>query len=185
FLIEDHKDDPDLVAFLTDIFQSAEKIKSIIESINLELVSATKEPQWLDVYQLFQPAVKQAEDHGLVTCIVDNNVEVFSYSYLNKIFAILTDNTIRHGGKVTTITMSAECTEDGLALIYEDNGIGIPTKDKEKIFLKYFGKNTGEGLYYARSLLSLLGITIQETGRPGRGVKFELKIPANYYRQIV
>ena len=33
-----------------------------------------------------------------------------------------------------------------LKLVYEDNGIGIPNAEKEKIFQGY-GKNTGYGLY--------------------------------------
>jgi len=45
------------------------------------------------------------------------------------------------------------------------------------IFDKGFGKNTGLGLFPAREILSITGITIRETGEPGKGVRFEITAP--------
>ncbi len=47
-------------------------------------------------------------------------------------------------------------------IVCEDDGDGIPDDKKEMIFEKNFGKNTGLGLFLAREILSITGITIQE-----------------------
>ena len=64
----------------------------------------------------------------------------------------------------------------------EDDGVGISDENKEKIFDRGFGKNTGLGLFLSREILSLTGITIHETGEPGKGVRFEIKLPNGAYR---
>ena len=48
---------------------------------------------------------------------------------------------------------------------YTDNGCGIPPLEKEKIFLRSFGRNTGLGLFLIREILETTGISITETGR--------------------
>ena len=38
------------------------------------------------------------------------------------------------------------------------------------------------GLYLAREILAITGITIRETGTPGKGAKFEITVPRAAYR---
>jgi len=42
--------------------------------------------------------------------------------------------------------------------------------------------NTGLGMFLAREILSLTGIMIKETGVPGKGARFEIKVPNGMYR---
>ena len=72
--------------------------------------------------------------------------------------------------------------ETGLNLIFEDDGAGIPKNENEKIFQRGFGKNTGLGLFLCREILSITGITIKETGEPGKGARFEIFVPQGFYR---
>ena len=44
----------------------------------------------------------------------------------------------------------AEPAGCGLVILWADDGIGIAEEDKEKIFERGFGKNTGLGLFLAR-----------------------------------
>ena len=44
-----------------------------------------------------------------------------------------------------------------LVIIYEDNGTGIEYNDKEKIFQRGVGKNTGLGLFVSRDILAITG----------------------------
>ena len=69
-----------------------------------------------------------------------------------------------------------------LQITVRDNGVGIPEKDKEHIFERGFGKNTGLGLFLAREVLSLTGIIIRETGMEGTGARFEIVVPQSKYR---
>jgi signal transduction histidine kinase len=45
-----------------------------------------------------------------------------------------------------------------------------------------FGKNNGLGLALSREILSITGITIKETGEPGKGARFEMTVPKGMYR---
>jgi signal transduction histidine kinase len=39
------------------------------------------------------------------------------------------------------------------------------------------------GLSLAREILSITNITITETGEPGKGARFEIKVPEGAYRK--
>ena len=67
-------------------------------------------------------------------------------------------------------------------IVCEDDGVGVPAGDKERIFDKGFGKNTGLGLALSREILDITGITITETGTPGAGARFEITVPAGSCR---
>ena len=45
-----------------------------------------------------------------------------------------------------------------------------------------FGKNTGMGWFRFKEILSITGITIRETGEPGKGARFEMVVPKGAYR---
>jgi signal transduction histidine kinase len=85
---------------------------------------------------------------------------------------------------VTEINVRCERTPDNLLVTVEDNGTGIPADEKEKIFEKGFGKNTGLGLFLAREILAITDITIKESGTPGKGAKFEIVVPKGKFRSI-
>jgi signal transduction histidine kinase len=66
--------------------------------------------------------------------------------------------------------------------VYEDNGVGIPTGDKPHLFQKGFGKHTGLGLFLSQEILAITGLTIRESGEPGKGVRFVIAMPTDGYR---
>jgi signal transduction histidine kinase len=101
---------------------------------------------------------------------------------LEKVFFNLMDNTLRHGRTATKIRISHRFIETGAVVIYEDNGVGIPYSDKEQIFGRGIGQNTGYGLFIAREILGITGMSIRETGTPGEGARFEIHIPEGQVR---
>lgn len=66
----------------------------------------------------------------------------------------------------------------------EDNGVGVSTEDKPKIFQRGYGKHTGFGLFLTKEILTITGVTIQETGKPGQGARFELIVPSGGFRVL-
>ena len=72
----------------------------------------------------------------------------------------------------------------GVRELREDDGVGVAADEKEKIFDRGFGKNTGLGLFLAREILSITGITICETGQPGKGARFEMTVPKGMWRAV-
>lgn len=110
------------------------------------------------------------------------HIEIFSDPLLLKVFYNLLDNTLRHGRHITTVKISARKNGDDLLIIYEDDGLGIPAAEKEHIFIRGKGKNTRPGLFLSREILAITGMTIQETGVAGKGVRFEIAVPDVRYR---
>lgn len=102
---------------------------------------------------------------------------VLADSLLRQLFYNLIDNSLRHGENVTQIRVYYEVGKDQLKLIYEDDGVGVPAAEKEKIFAEGYGKGTGYGLYLIRKICEAYGWTIEETGRQGKGAQFTLTIP--------
>jgi len=86
-----------------------------------------------------------------------------------------------HSPGVTEISCSYEKTGGGLMILYEDNGVGIPENEKESVFREGYGKNSGLGLFFVREILAITEITIRETGKAGKGVRFELNVPEGCY----
>jgi signal transduction histidine kinase len=110
-------------------------------------------------------------------------LEVFADPLLEKVFENLIDNSRRHGERVGQISVSAMPSgPKSVAIVFGDNGIGIPEADKERIFKKGFGKNTGLGLFLSREILSITGLSIQETGVYGQGARFEILVPEGKFR---
>jgi len=102
---------------------------------------------------------------------------VLADSLLRQLFYNLIDNTLLHGEKITQIRVHYKEKGDCLKLIYEDDGVGIPECEKEKIFIEGYGKGTGYGLNLIQKICKEYGWTLQETGKPSKGAKFIMSIP--------
>ncbi len=134
-------------------------------------------PVWSGIRLL----VGQQKPDGIsVSCTC--GAEVFADPMLEKVFFNLFDNAVRHGGHVTEV--SVRCVQDGedLVITVEDDGVGIPAELKEEVFQKGFGENTGFGLFLTREILGITGISIHETGTPGKGARFEIRVPDRTWR---
>jgi signal transduction histidine kinase len=109
-------------------------------------------------------------------------VELFADPMIGKVFYNLIDNARRHGDHVTRITFSYYLSANGMVIVCEDNGTGIPAEEKQQIFTKGFGRDTGLGLFLIREILSITGMSIRETGEYGKGARFEIMVHSGDYR---
>jgi PAS domain S-box-containing protein len=175
--------DPALENYFTWIMQVSDRISSMIQFTKAYESIGETTPRWQDIRDLVETAAKQVPTGNIV---VQNDLpggaEVFADPLIVKVCYNLIDNAVRHGRGITTITFSAEEHDGAFVIACEDNGDGIPEALKEKIFEQGFGKNTGLGLFLARLVLSITGITIRETGEPGKGARFEVTVPREKYR---
>ena len=84
-------------------------------------------------------------------------------------------------GKVTIATQYG--ADDGQArIVVEDNGLGIPAEDLDKIFTLFVsnkgGRGTGLGLPVSQKIVSEHGGRIHVDSTPGSGSRFTLELPA-------
>jgi signal transduction histidine kinase len=140
-------------------------------------------PVWQECRTLVDTAAKQAPlGKVMVKNDLPTGAEVFADPLVVKVCYNLMDNAVRYGGKITTIRFSVQESGDEHLIVCEDDGDGIVVAEKEKIFERGFGKNTGLGLALSLEILSITGITITETGEPGKGARFEIAVPNGAWR---
>jgi len=142
-------------------------------------------PVWQDVDICIRVAMADLPLTGITLENVTAGYEVYADPLLEKVFYNLIDNALRYGGETfSAITVGASPAPDGtLILTLEDNGAGIAAEEKELIFGRGFGKNTGLGLFLSREILSITGITILENGEAGHGARFTIRVPAGAWRR--
>lgn len=139
-------------------------------------------PSWYSVSALVRNAAGQLPVKDVNVSVVLDRVEIFADPLIARVFYNLIDNALRHGGHVTRIAFSCHVSETALVIVCEDDGVGIPAPDKQHVFSKGFGRDTGLGLFLIREILSITGISIKETGAPGNGARFEMTVPYGDYR---
>jgi PAS domain S-box-containing protein len=113
------------------------------------------------------------ECHGL-TVRADSLLRQLIYNFI--------DNTRKYGQKTTTVRVSyLKTSQHNLQLIYEDDGVGIPSENKQQLFKQGFstGGSTGFGLFLAKKMIEVYGWTITEEGKLDEGAKFIITIPLN------
>ena len=139
-------------------------------------------PGWHHADALIREAMEQL-DTGDVEVAVDlDRIEIFADPMIGKVFYNLIDNALRHGDHSTRIVFTRHSSGPDLVIVCEDDGVGIPETDKQHIFTKGFGKDSGLGLFLIREILSITGIAIRETGIPGKGARFEITVHPGDYR---
>jgi PAS domain S-box-containing protein len=174
--------DPELLKYIHKEELAANAIRSQILFTRDYQDVGVHSPKWQDVAETVSLAIATIDLHKVGISLDFRQVQVFADPLLEKVFYNLVENSMRHGEKVTKITLRAEETADGMDLIVEDNGTGVPDDAKEKIFRREYFKNTGFGLFLTREILAITGLSIVENGTPGTGARFVIHVPKGSYR---
>ncbi|MDE6517562.1 MAG: sensor histidine kinase, partial [Acetatifactor sp.] len=98
-------------------------------------------------------------------------------------------NSVKYRNKNPLLRISTRRENNGILLIFEDNGIGIRQEELPRIFDKGFtGSNgrdnqrsTGMGLYLCQKLCGRLGIGLSAESEYGAGTKLYLEFPISNY----
>lgn len=169
--------DPALIEYLKRAETSANAI--------LQQISFTKEyenlgvrsPSWLEISSVIDE-VKPQVDLGNIDVVDETGgLEIYADPMFPKVIFNLMDNSLQHGKRTRRISLSVLPGPEQCLLVYEDDGVGIPAGDKEKIFGRVARASPGIGLFLSREILGITGITIIENGTPGNGARFEISVP--------
>ena len=99
----------------------------------------------------------------------------------------LLDNAIKYSAPDSTVTVSAAAQGDAVRLSVTDRGIGIPRRDLERIFERFYRVDrarsretggTGLGLAIVRHVAANHGGEVTVDSREGHGTTFTLTFPA-------
>jgi signal transduction histidine kinase len=171
---------------------AGEEINRALESAaiireNLEFTAdyeriGLRSPVWVNAKHAFLLGVARFKLNGTRVSSELDTLEIYADPMIDKVFMNLIDNSLKHGGQVTRIGVRWEKTSDGLTVMYEDDGCGVPEKHRASLFERGAGDHTDLGLFMVKKVLSITGITIEENGAPGKGVRFEMRVPNGKFR---
>jgi len=181
-LTKKHTSDHQALCYLQKIGTVMGIIEEQVEFTKNYQELGLSEPEWQQVKGVIGQARTTLTLENIDLHIDVRNVEIYADLLLEKVFYNLFDNSLQHGNRVTSITISCGKKGQALLLTYEDNGAGISPEDKIHLFTCGFGKHNGLGLFMIREILGITGISITETGEPGKGARFEIIVPEGKYR---
>lgn len=173
---------PEITAYLNRAQTAAEIIRQQIGFTREYENIGVRAPAWQQFSAVIRSAISQLHVDTMIIDLPENNFDVYADPLFDKVFLNLIDNTRKHGGTVSRISISSRETDRGLMICFEDDGTGIALENKTRIFERGYGKHTGLGLFFSREILSITGITITENGKPGKGARFEILVPKGLYK---
>ncbi|WP_292370836.1 sensor histidine kinase [Methanoregula sp. UBA64] len=181
-LLEMVTTDPQMKSYIEKERTALEKIRRQFQFAKEYQNLAAEPPRWEPIASAVRRGSEMVALGSVALEESCGNAAVYADPALEKAIGQLLDNAIRHGDHVTRIRISVQEDSGGALLVVEDDGIGIPKENKPRLFDRGFGKHTGWGLFLVSEILALTGMTITETGEPGKGARFEIRIPAGCYR---
>ena len=144
----------------------------------------TLSSDWQRVHTIIESIKTEFSSGEVEICNqIPDDLEIYADPVIRKVFTIFFANAIRYGGDISFIRFSCSEKNDTLIIACEDDGVGIRSEEKDRIFNHGYGKNTGLGLFFAREILSITGLSIQECGTEGKGARFEIVVPAGKFRR--
>jgi PAS domain S-box-containing protein len=183
-LLQEEVTDPVLRDHIIQVADATGRISEMIRFTKMYENIGVYAPTWQFVHLLVDSTAREFSNKDLfVENLVPSGLSIYADSLISKVFYNLIENSIRYGDESTEVRVYLKEYSQDRVIICEDNGKGISIDEKEKIFRRGYGKNTGFGLFLAREILAITGITIKETGEPGRGARFEITVPEGKWRR--
>jgi two-component system sensor histidine kinase SenX3 len=140
-----------------------------------------------EAVQRIRPAAEQA-DITLTTSAVPPDVVISAdRRQLTSALSNLLDNAVKYSDAGGTIEVEASERADEVALSVSDHGIGIPTRDIERVFERFYRVDqarsrqtggTGLGLAIVRHVVANHHGTVEVESRLGDGSRFTLRLPS-------
>jgi signal transduction histidine kinase len=160
-LVEGENREPSAAGHLQAMKKSLDIIRLQLEFTRDYQNLGLKKPVWQSAGVAFTHAAESFEGAGVTFINNAGMVEIFADPLITEAFYNLIDNSLRHNEKVSRIGLSIRTEDSDLVVLYEDDGTGVLPEEKEKIFLRGFGKHTGLGMFLIKEILLITGITIR------------------------
>jgi two-component system phosphate regulon sensor histidine kinase PhoR len=132
----------------------------------------------------------QFEKHGAEVSVEQHGnlmVNADRLHLLSVVFNLL-DNALKYSNEKPEIKISLDEKDNAVEMRVSDNGIGIPTAYREKVFEKFFrvpqgnvhnAKGYGLGLSYAAEVIRKHNGSIEVSENENNGTVFTIRIPKN------
>ena len=129
--------------FFNKTLESIESIRNQMAFVSSLQAGGITSPTWQSLTKSFWSAVALLPTRNIDVRIEMDDLELYADPLLPRVFYNLLSNSLQHGDhKMTKIRLHSRREGETLVLVYEDNGIGVPFPEKEKIFEFGYGKGT-------------------------------------------
>jgi len=156
--------------------------KLLIKKIPVMLKELTSE-----ICEQMEPRVHFAK--GSLTFNYHSTVNIIEADplHLTNIFLNLLDNALKYSTGIPAISVTISDSSKGMMIEVRDQGIGIPSKLRKRVFDKFYRVPTGNvhntkgfglGLYYTRNAILAHGWKINLDSEEGQGTAIQILIPA-------
>ncbi len=168
--------------FIGNMLEDTERLKRLVtrllELAKVDVMEAVKENT--DILECLTRLTNRYSERGLSIVLPNTSaVVLIPHDSLETIFANLFDNSLQHGAD--QLNISLECTKETAVIIVSDNGEGISSSNKKRIFTPFFTTKreeggTGLGLGIISSILQTYDgeIKLLESKQGEEGASFEI-----------
>lgn len=146
-------------------------------------------PSEVDLHRLLEELTEEMQEiarpgqHIELECRNDIAINT-DKEQLKNILINLISNAIKYSDEGNVIEIRCSSDKESVTIEVEDHGIGIPEKEQEKMFERFFRANnatniqgTGLGLYIVRRYTEQLGGSISFRSEYEKGSTFTLRLP--------
>jgi len=194
-MLSDASLSPQVRELATIIDEEADRLSVLVtEAVRMSQIDAGKvrlARESLDVADVLRRVAghfeSRAEGRELKMIIASDVPQVFADRDL-LVLALrqLVDNALKYSPPSSTVTISAAREKNGAVIRVCDCGPGIPERERERIFEKFYRRpsnksgmpGTGLGLFIAREIVRTHGGDIQVEEAAGGGSEFRVTLPA-------
>jgi signal transduction histidine kinase len=126
-------------------------------------------------------------EHELVTDLAGTPPVMADQEGIERILTNLVSNAVHYSPPGTRVTVRTVADDHGAELIVDDEGPGVPTDERPKIFSRFFRgsgdavvrtRGTGIGLAVVKEYIDQLGGAVSVETAPGGGARFRVWLSA-------
>ena len=178
----------------TIITEETDRLSLLVtEAVRMSQIDAGKiklEREWLEIGRVLRGVLEhfelQSEGRNVNLTVSDGLPRVLADKDLIALAVRqLIDNGLKYSPPGSPIDVSAGLEKDRLVVRVRDRGPGIPERERERIFDKFYRRTaskkhvpgTGLGLHIAREILRAHGGDAWAEGEPGSGSEFCVALP--------
>ena len=181
-LLKNALSDKNLTQYVTKCETALDAIKHQVEFTRDFKDMGMEKAAWQRVDNIISEVLENPELHDTRVIHNLNGLEIFADPWLRRAFINIFESLVSTEPMATTIDFFySEESGSGLTLSVRSENGGIPVERKPRLFERDFEGNDF-GLFLAREILGITGISIRETGTPEKETLFEIIVPKRAYR---